>query len=53
MHFEIIEGKIWVQENMTEELVAEELVKRGVPKTAIVLGVQPPAMRPHTAYASA
>lgn len=53
MHFDIIDGKIWVQENRTEELVAEELVKQGVPKMDIVLGLQAPSMRKYTEYAVA
>lgn len=48
-HFDIREGKIWVQENRTDILIAEELVARGVPKTDIVLGLQPAEDRPYTA----
>ncbi len=50
MHFDIKDGKIWLQENMTDLDPAEALVKMGVPKDDIVLGLQPPHKRPHTAY---
>lgn len=44
-HFDIIDGKIWLQINNTEFYVVDELVEKGVPKTDIVLGFQPPFMR--------
>ncbi|MEZ4708744.1 MAG: XisI protein [Caldilineaceae bacterium] len=50
MHIDIKGGKIWVQHNRTEMLVAEELVERGVPKEAIVLGFQPAFMRQFTEF---
>jgi hypothetical protein len=34
----------------TEENPAEELIKMGVPREDIVLGLQPPYKRPYTAY---
>jgi hypothetical protein len=37
-----------VEEDWTEEGIAEFLVREGVPKEEIVLGFQPPSMRPHT-----
>ena len=52
-YFDIRDGKIWVQENRTDILIAEELVERGVPKSDIVLGLQPPADRARTGYATA
>jgi len=52
-HFDIQDGKIWVQENRTDILIAEELVERGVPKTDIVLGLQPAEDRAYTGYATA
>ncbi|MEM9885761.1 MAG: XisI protein [Bacteroidota bacterium] len=51
-HFDIIDDKVWVQENRTDILIAEELVERGIPKTDIVLGLQPPYARPYTEYAA-
>jgi XisI protein len=44
-HFDIKDGKIWVQVNETEELIADELVRLGVPADDIVLGFQPEYLR--------
>ena len=38
IHIDIINGKIWIQRNMTEIDLDEELMHLGVPKTDIVLG---------------
>lgn len=38
MHFDIQNGKIWIQYNGTEESVAERLVELGVPPSDIVIG---------------
>ena len=51
LHVRIREGKIWVEEDWTEAGIANFLVREGVPKDDIVLGFQPPSMRPHTEYA--
>lgn len=53
MHFDIIDGKIWIQHDGTEIGVANELVELGVPKTDIVLAYQPPYKRPYTEFAVA
>lgn len=45
-------NKIWVEEDWTEEGIANELVKAGVPREDIVLGFQPPSMRPLTEFAA-
>ena len=34
-----------MQENLTDTAIDDELLKRGVPPTDIVLGMQPPAYR--------
>lgn len=52
-HFDIKDGKIWIQQNETEELIGDELVKRGVKREEIVLGFQPEHVRPHTGFAAA
>jgi hypothetical protein len=52
MHFDIIDGKIWIQRNTTDSLIAQDLVKKGIPKEDIVLGLQPPTVRKYTEYAS-
>lgn len=53
MHFDIINGKIWIQQNMTEWEVGEMLEEQGVPKSDIVIGFLPPDMRAHSKYAVA
>ncbi len=53
VHVEILNGKIWIQEDWTEHGVAGELEEAGIPKTEIVLGFQPPSVRPYTEYAVA
>jgi len=50
IHIDIKDGKIWLQQNLTEENPAEELVEMGVPREDIVLGLQPPYKRPYTDY---
>ena len=51
LHLDIINDKIWIQHNMTEDLIAEKLEKLGVPKQDIVLGLHAPIMRQYTDYA--
>jgi hypothetical protein len=51
MHFDIQEGKIWIQYNSTEDLVAERLVEMGVPTTDIVLGFHSAFKRQFSRYA--
>ncbi len=53
IHMDIINGKIWIQQNMTEIDLGEELVKRGVPKSDIVIGFLSPKMREYSEYAVA
>lgn len=50
LHLDIKNGKIWIEQNMTEMRVAQELVERGVVKDDIVLGFQAPEMREYTGY---
>lgn len=50
MHFDIRDGKIWLQQNLTDQNPAEELVEMGVPREDIVLGLQPPYKRQYTDY---
>jgi len=52
LHFDIKEnGKIWIQQNWTEDDVAIELIHRGVEKSDIVVGFQPPRYRELSGYA--
>lgn len=53
LHLEIKGDKIWIQQNWTELQIAQELVKRGVPATQIVLGFLPEYMREDSEYAVA
>lgn len=50
---EILNGKIWLQADHTNLRVAARLEEAGVPKSDIVLGFQPPHVRPYTEYAAA
>jgi hypothetical protein len=53
IHFDIIDGKIWIQRNQTEEILAEALMELGVAKDEIVIGLKSESMRPYTGYAIA
>ena len=53
IHIDIIDQQVWIQANNTDCLIAEALVEYGIPREAIVLGMQPPEIRPHTAYGMA
>jgi XisI protein len=50
IHIDIIDGKVWLQQNWTEENPAEDLVALGVPREDIVLGLHAPYKRPYTDY---
>ena len=50
IHLDIKDGKIWIQHNMTEADLGQELVEKGVPASDIVLGLHPPYKRPYTNY---
>lgn len=52
-HFDIINEKVWIQENRTDILIAEELVEAGIAKQDIVLGLLPPFTRADSDYAVA
>lgn len=50
MHFDIKDDKIWIQQNMTDVDLAQELLEMEIAKDDIVLGLQPPYKRPYTGY---
>jgi XisI protein len=52
-HLDLIEGKIWIQQNNTEANLAEELCERGIPKSDLVIGFQPASVRALSGYAVA
>jgi len=51
LHIDIIDDKIWIQHDGTEEGVAEELVKAGINKDCIVLGFKSVERRQLTEFA--
>jgi len=51
-HFDIKNGKVWVQENRTDILIAQELTEKGIDKKDIVLGLQEPELRLESGYAA-
>lgn len=53
VHIDIIDGKVWIQRDGTEDGIALDLENAGIPKTSIVLGFKPPEVRPMTGYAVA
>lgn len=53
VHLDIIEGKIWIQRDGTEDGIALELEQAGVPKSDIVLAFHEPEVRKYTEYAVA
>lgn len=53
MHLDIKDDKIWIQEDWTEEGIANELTQMGVPKDCIVLGFYAPFRRGDTEFATA
>lgn len=46
-HIRIKDDKIWIEQDWTEEGVARDLLRAGVPPQDIILGFQPPDMRPY------
>ena len=52
-HFDIINGKIWIQCNNTEREVVDELLANGIEKSDIVLGFVPPHARHFSGFAVA
>jgi hypothetical protein len=53
IHVRIKDSKIWVEEDWTEEGIADALVKAGVPNDDIVLAFHPPQVRHNTSFAVA
>ena len=51
LHVDIVDGKIWVQHDGTEDAIADQLVSRGVPKQDIVLAYHAPHVRQYTEFA--
>ncbi|MBD2189172.1 XisI protein [Pseudanabaena mucicola] len=51
LHIDLINGKLWIQHDGTEEGIADELVAAGIPKKQIVLAFKPPEVRQYTEFA--
>lgn len=53
VHIDILGGKVWIEKDNTEDGVAPELVRAGIPQAHIVLAFRSPEARKHTDYAVA
>ena len=53
IHFDIKNGKIWIQRNQTEQILAEALMELGIAKEEIAIGLKPESLRQHTGFAIA
>ncbi|MEH1851571.1 MAG: XisI protein [Nostoc sp.] len=51
VHIDIINDKIWIQRDGTEDGIANEFVNLGIPKDRIVLAFQPAEVRKYTDFA--
>ncbi len=51
IHIDIIDGKIWIQSDSSEDGIALDLLAEGVPKEDIVLGFHHPKRRKYTDFA--
>ncbi|MFN0036688.1 MAG: XisI protein [Saprospiraceae bacterium] len=52
-HFDIKDGKIWIQQNRTDVELGEVLTEMGVPPSDIVIGFLPAEIRATSGYAVA
>jgi XisI protein len=53
IHIEIINTKVWVQYDGTEDGITNELLAAGIPQKDIVLGFHEPEVRQYTGFAVA
>lgn len=53
IHIQIMNSKIWIHRDGTENGVANELLEAGIPKERIVLAFKSPELRQHTGFAIA
>ncbi|QIR39430.1 XisI protein [Tolypothrix sp. PCC 7910] len=51
LHIDVIDHKLWIQHDGTEEGIANDLVAAGIPKKQIVLAFRPLEQRKHTEFA--
>ncbi|CDM92344.1 MAG: XisI protein [Limnospira sp. PMC 1291.21] len=50
LHVEIIDDRVWIQWDQTEDGIADELVQAGIPKEDIILGFHEPEVRQYTGF---
>jgi hypothetical protein len=53
IHVRLKDGKIWIEEDWTEDGVATDLLQKGITKEEIVLAFHPPHLRHHTEFSAA
>lgn len=53
IHIDIRDGKVWIQQDGTEDGIAQQLLDAGIPKERIVLAFKPPSLRKYTDFAVA
>lgn len=53
VYIRIKDGKVWIEEDLTEDGVTNDLLEAGIPKQDIVLGFQHPRERALTEFAVA
>lgn len=53
LYLRLQEGKIWIEEDLTEDGIATDLLAAGIPKENIILAFHHPKMRPYTEFAMA
>lgn len=51
IHLDLVDNKIWIQYDDTEEGVATDLMEAGVSKEDIILGFRHPKVRQYTGFA--
>lgn len=53
LYVHLHEGKIWIEEDWTEDGIAADLITSGIPKDDVVLAFHHPTIRPLTDFAIA
>ena len=53
LYLRLHNGKIYIEEDWTEDGIATDLLQAGVPRDDIVLAFHPPELRQHTEFAVA
>ena len=53
VHIDMVNDKVWIEKDNTEDGIASELAQAGIPKSQIVLAFRSPEARKHTEYAVA